>query len=446
MLHGYSQIIATAMVAMFLLIDGNARKKKIGKPESTPNIVTADIQAGIEAHIARKAKEGDGYFRLDIDGATRMLRLVKIHTEYLASIAYHETACVDLVDTNGDVFDVDFFMHGNPGSMVVSKTKPHKFNGKPYFFWKQNDDETWGRVKLSQASGKLMGIIVPKDSFEFRYQLTLPEISGKAQLWIPLPRTDRFQKIKITKVIEPKPHRILADGKYGNQVVYWELDSSAGGRNVDLRYAVDRIEVSAYKDKTSNPKDFLSPNLLIPRNSRFKDIATETTRNDHTDYQRAKSLYKRVIKDIRYAKAGKGWGQGNAEYACDARHGNCTDFHSYFIALARSINIPARFAIGAAIPSNRNDGGVDGYHCWAEFFADGKWWPVDISEADKYSRLEEYYFGHFPANRIELSRGRDIELDPGPKSGSINFLAYPILEVNGRQVKVPVIFSFKRNK
>ena len=118
--------------------------------------------------------------------------------------------------------------------------------------------------------------------------------------------------------------------------------------------------------------------------------------------------------------------------------------HAYFIALARSIGIPARFAIGAAIPSNRNESGVDGYHCWVEFYADGKWWPVDISEADKYSALSTYYFGHNPANRIELSHGRDLVVDPGPASGPINFLAYPILEVDGAPAKAKVDFSFRR--
>ena len=114
------------------------------------------------------------------------------------------------------------------------------------------------------------------------------------------------------------------------------------------------------------------------------------------------------------------------------------------MALARAVDIPARFAIGAAIPSTRNNGGVDGYHCWVEFHADDKWWPVDISEADKYSALATYYFGHHPANRLEFSRGRDLVVDPGPVSGPINFLAYPVLEIEGVSVKAPVSFSFHR--
>jgi hypothetical protein len=148
---------------------------------------------------------------------------------------------------------------------------------------------------------------------------------------------------------------------------------------------------------------------------------------------------------MRYAKYGSGWGNGDAVFACDSERGNCTDFHSYFIALARAVGIPARFAIGAAIPSARDAGGVDGYHCWAEFYTNGKWWPVDISEGDKCSQLSTYFFGHNPANRVEFSRGRDLILEPGPVSGPINFLAYPVLEVNGKPVKAKVEFSFKRN-
>ena len=98
------------------------------------------------------------------------------------------------------------------------------------------------------------------------------------------------------------------------------------------------------------------------------------------------------------------------------------------------------------LPSSRNDGGVDGYHCWAEFYAEDKWWPVDISEADKYTALATYYFGHHPANRIEFSRGRDIVPNPTPKSGPINFLAYPVLEIDGEPDVPDTKFSFIRTK
>ena len=59
--------------------------------------------------------------------------------------------------------------------------------------------------------------------------------------------------------------------------------------------------------------------------------------------------------------------------------------------------------------------------------------------------LNLYYFGRHPANRIEFSRGRDIVVEPGPVSGSINFLANPVLEIGGEPANVNVEYSFNRN-
>jgi transglutaminase-like putative cysteine protease len=181
-------------------------------------------------------------------------------------------------------------------------------------------------------------------------------------------------------------------------------------------------------------------------NETFKTLAETATAGKQGDMERARALYDSVIARMRYDKSGTGWGKGDAVYACDAKTGNCTDFHSYFIALARSIGIPARFAIGATIPADKNEGAIEGYHCWAEFFADGRWVPVDISEAWKNPKLADYYFGHNPANRFELAKGRDLIVDPAPATGPINYLVYPLLELDGKGVKPETTFTFRRTR
>ena len=40
-----------------------------------------------------------------------------------------------------------------------------------------------------------------------------------------------------------------------------------------------------------------------------------------------------------------------------------------------------------------------------------------------------------PQTVLNSVTGRDLVVEPGPKSGPINFLAYPLLEVNGIPVK-----------
>jgi transglutaminase-like putative cysteine protease len=67
----------------------------------------------------------------------------------------------------------------------------------------------------------------------------------------------------------------------------------------------------------------------------------------------ARAIYDYIIDNMRYAKNEK-YGTGDAVYACDSKTGNCTEFHSLFISLARTANIPSRFAIGAGIPSDRD--------------------------------------------------------------------------------------------
>jgi transglutaminase-like putative cysteine protease len=241
-------------------------------------------------------------------------------------------------------------------------------------------------------------------------------------------------------------YEILEDYEYGNKVFFMEFNSENSGENIEIGYLVNRQEKGVYEDIIKDPIDYLRPNRLVPENEEFSKIAKEVVAGKLGHLAQARALYDHTIDRMKYIKYGDGWGKGDAVYACDVKTGNCTDFHSYFIALARSVDIPARFAIGASIPSTRNEGGVDGYHCWAEFYTDGNWWPIDISEGDKCSALSTYYFGHNPANRIEFSHGRDLVVEPGPISGPINFLAYPVFEIGKETVKAKVEFTFNRIK
>jgi transglutaminase-like putative cysteine protease len=259
-----------------------------------------------------------------------------------------------------------------------------------------------------------------------------------------LAESDAFQRVEVRDIKTPQPWRELAELDHGNKLLFLQAGPADSGRTIEIRYHVKRFEKSEYAVRDPMPQRYLLPERLVPTNETFRAIAEQVTRGKKTDIERARAIYDHVIGKLRYAKYGSGWGVGDAVYACNACSGNCSDFHAYFIALAREAGIPARLEIGAAIPSERDDGGIDGYHCWAEFFADGKWVPVDISEADKNSSLADYYFGHHPANRFELSKGRDLVVEPAPASGPINLLAYPVVEVDGKTVKVQTEFLFRR--
>jgi len=287
-------------------------------------------------------------------------------------------------------------------------------------------------------------IIKGFDQFEFVYRVKLPEIKGDARVWIPLAKTDAFQTVTEEELNIPMKWEKVQDRDYGNDICVLYPQPSDSGKTVEVRYRVLRKEKVAYPAIGADAARYLRPEKLVPVNETFKTLALKAVAEKSDDLERAKALYDHVMGRMRYDKSGTGWGRGDAVYACDARTGNCSDFHAYFIALARSVGIPARFAIGATIPADKNEGTIEGYHCWSEFFADGRWVPVDISEAWKNPKLADYYFGHNPANRFELTKGRDLVVDPEPASGPINFLAYPLLEMNGEIVKPETTFMFRR--
>lgn len=300
-----------------------------------------------------------------------------------------------------------------------------------------------GGAVMLHASGDPI-VIKGADQFEFVYRVKLPEITGTARIWIPLAKTDAFQTVTVEERSIPMQWEKVQDRDYGNEICVINAQPQDSGKNIEMRYRVVRKEKAAYPASNAETARYLRPEKLVPINQTFKTLAAKATAGKTNDLERGKALYDHVISRMRYDKSGTGWGRGDAVYACDAHTGNCTDFHAYFIALARSINIPARFAIGATIPADKNEGKIEGYHCWAEFLADGKWVPVDISEAWKNPKLADYYFGHNPANRFELTKGRDLVVHPEPESGPINFLIYPLMEMDGEVIKPETTFEFRR--
>lgn len=418
-----------------------------GKIEPEPEVLTTDIQAGIDRHIAEQTALGSGVFRISDPKGDLCLKLVRIHFEYLATVGPdRHFACVDMVAEDGTFYDVDFFLEGKPGKMRVTETTVHKVNGRPLYVWKEKAPKNWVRVDADTSEKELLGVRHGKDRFVFRYQATLPTIAtAGARVWLPIAGSTPFQTVASPTMTVPGQARMLSDTAWGNRVLFLELGSEDSGRTIEITYPdVERVEVAAYPGDPTDAARWLAPDRRVPLDERFRALAAKLTDGKKDVLMKARALYDHVIDRMAYKRCGEGWGQGDAVRACSTPAGNCTDFHSYFIALARSAGIPARFVMGAAIPSERDEGGVDGYHCWAEFYAEGKWWPVDISEGNKFTSLSMYYFGHHPANRFEFTIGRDLTVDPSPSGGPINFLAYPLIETGGTAKTLPVRFSFKR--
>ncbi len=192
-------------------------------------------------------------------------------------------------------------------------------------------------------------------------------------------------------------------------------------------------------------KEDLAPDKLVPTTGLPAQLAATATEGKTTTLDKARAIYDYVFDNMKYDKTGTGWGHGDVLYACNAKKGNCTDFHSLFMAMARSQGIPARFEIGFPLPDDKHSAELPGYHCWAEFFdSDHGWIPVDISEAWKHPVKKDYFFGAHDDNRVQFTMGRDLTLSPKQDGEPLNYFVYPYVEVAGKEYdNVSNAFSFE---
>jgi transglutaminase-like putative cysteine protease len=289
-------------------------------------------------------------------------------------------------------------------------------------------------------------------ALEFTYAVKvddLPAAAATAYAWIPVPLSDDYQQLEGYSVAGDLPYELVSEPQYGNQFLRFDLGSAPPAADFSVTYHVRRWPQQAGSDSTatldgSSRERYTMANAMVPLSGPPAAEAQQVAGAEPDPLQRARLLYDHIVTTVDYDKSGEGWGRGDALYACDVRAGNCTDFHSLFIGEARSLGLPARFTIGFPVPLAPAAGQIGGYHCWAEFWVDGRGWvPLDASEARKNPELREELFGQLPADRVAFTRGRDYEL-PGAQAGPVNFLIYPYVEVDGQPfTSVENSFSYR---
>jgi transglutaminase-like putative cysteine protease len=301
-------------------------------------------------------------------------------------------------------------------------------------------------------------VSIAQDSrhFTFHYAFTVKNLPAgkKVRIWIPAAHSDANQEVKIVSAKGDLPVKKTRESKYGNEIYFAETSNSTQPElHFDVEYDVVRHErialnpaphvVTASLTNKERQQD-LQPDALVPITGLPADLAVKVTEGKTQPLDKARAIYDYVFTTMRYDKTGTGWGHGDVLYACDAKKGNCTDFHSLFIAMARSQGIPARFEIGFPLPPDKHSSEIAGYHCWSDFYLDGKGWiPVDISEAWKHPEKRDYFFGSHDVNRVQFSMGRDLRLNPGQDGKPLNYFVYPYVEVDGREYpNVSLAFSF----
>jgi len=328
---------------------------------------------------------------------------------------------------------------------------------------------TWPALAGWLAVGAALGTAAadaPRSrDFEITYSARIGELPARAhrvEVWLPYPASDGSQEVTVEGVSAPSSYEVVKEPRFGNSILHLSVtDPRERELAVEMKVRVRRREyirrdfaaaaqTSAAVQATAAAaaaatSAWLRPDRLVPLDDRIRKLAEEVTQGRRGDLDKARAIYDYVVATMSYDKTGTGWGNGDIYWACDAKRGNCTDFHALFIGLARAVGIPAKFEIGLPLPEARGRGEIGGYHCWAEFYLAGYGWvPVDASEARKNPGKRSYFFGALDENRVQLSVGRDLVLAPRQAGAPLNYFIYPYVEVDGQPFgKVAKAFRYE---
>jgi len=259
--------------------------------------------------------------------------------------------------------------------------------------------------------------------FTYEARVAPPDGAQVVELWLPLPR-DEDQRVVDLVLSGSTPASVRTIEPSGDRLAYVRIERPREPVVLRATATVARDEIA--RDPTAATGGApdavafapeLASSRVVEVNDEVRRISAEAIAGKTGVVERARALYDWVFDHMQYDKSVPGWGLGDIPYCLKVGKGNCTDFHTLFIALARADGIPARWNVGFPLAYGDGTPGAG-------------WIPVDISEARKHPELKDYFFGHLSGNRILMSRARDFRLpdDATPR----NYLVYPVARVDGR--------------
>jgi transglutaminase-like putative cysteine protease len=305
-------------------------------------------------------------------------------------------------------------------------------------------------------------------TFQIDTTVEILEPAGRTLLWIPLPssaRTD-YQRLLDTKFT------VGGDGGHaeihtspGYDVallqVEWADPKSIGPVTLMNRVATRDRQVNIANSgspggaRTPETKGalatYLRPTKLLPTDGIVKETAQKITRDAHSDVEKARALYEWVVENTSRDPKTPGCGLGDVASMLKSGYlgGKCADLNGLFVAMCRSLAIPARDSYGVRIADSRRgykclgkSGDISkAQHCRAEFYTAALGWvPVDPADVRKVileeppgdltlkdAKVQEAratLFGGWEMNWIVYNHGHDVAL-PGSRGLPVSFLMYP---------------------
>ena len=347
---------------------------------------------------------------------------------------------------------------------------------------------------MSVAAGSTVGLLSPKfaasnpaagsegrRSFVLTqiHNLVAPEGStGVTNLWVPLPMDLGFQQVrKISFEGNYKDAYITSANECGARTLFANWPDAKNNPKLTIKMEIDTLDwepersgllagyrIPATISYPNEVEPYLRPTAHIATDGIVRATADKIVGGEKNPLNKAHLIYEWVSANMTRDNSIPGCGTGDVKKILESGKllGKCTDINSVFVALTRSVGIPARELFGIRLGKSikleqysktamgtANETGLSnvsgGQHCRAMFYLAGFGWvpcdPADVTKTRLTEKKEhgdpavqavnKYLFGNWEMNWVGFNFGRDFDLYPAAEQTPINNFGYPYAEVGG---------------
>lgn len=303
----------------------------------------------------------------------------------------------------------------------------------------------------------------PWRSFELTTTVTVADVKGATQLWLPVPDVSSdFQHPGDNRWTgNATSARVAADPVRGVRFLHAQFAADVFEPTITLvstlqtrNRAVDWAATGNYTEEPAVLKAALSPTELLPLDGIVRKTALDATRGAATDIDKVRAIYTWVVANAYRDPKTRGCGTGDIKTMLETGNlgGKCADLNAVFVGLCRSVGIPARDVYGLRLaPSafgykelGAGSASLKGaQHCRAEVFLKSHGWvAMDPADVLKVMRQEtpdwikdpahpvvapvaKALFGSWEGNWVAWNNSHDIKLPGSSAKGTLPFLMYP---------------------
>lgn len=303
----------------------------------------------------------------------------------------------------------------------------------------------------------------PWRTFELSTTVTVAEVKGATQLWLPVPDLDNdWQKpLDNTWTGNATESRLVADPARGVRMLYARFDAAVKAPTLTLtsrvqtrNRAVDWSQPGRVNEDPALLRANLAPTELLPVDGIVRQTALEATRGAGTDVDKVRAIYAWVVANAHREPTTRGCGTGDIKTMLETGNlgGKCADLNAVFVGLCRASGVPARDVYGLRLaPSafgyaqlGAGSANLKGaQHCRAEVFLKAHGWvamdPADVLKVMRHETPDWIkdpkhpvaapvmagLFGRWEGNWVGWNTAHDITLPGTAAKTTLPFLMYP---------------------